>query len=55
MQGHRDLSFFSTKKKPALAGDEDGRMIPAARDSSTYFLIARVSGPEREYNPSLGG
>ncbi len=27
------LSFFSTKKNPAPAGDEEGRMMPAANES----------------------
>lgn len=31
MHGHRVLSFFSTKKNPALAGDADGRTAPVAR------------------------
>ena len=32
MQGLRDPSFFPMKK-PAPAGDEEGRIMPAARDS----------------------
>ncbi len=42
-----DLSFFSTKTKPAPSGEEDGRIIPAARDSEIYFSIASHSGLEK--------
>lgn len=33
MQGLRVLSFFSTKKKPASAGEDEGRTMPAAKES----------------------
>ena len=39
MQGLRDLSFLSTKKKPAPA-DEDGRIKPAFSDVSMYSFMA---------------
>ena len=53
MQGLRDLSFLSTKKKPAPA-DEDGRIKPAFSDVSMYSFIASLSGPETEYNRPFG-
>ena len=55
MQGRSVLSFFSTKKKPAPAGDEEGRMMPAARPSLIYVSIAPLSGTDREYRRPLGG
>ena len=33
IQWQRVLSFFSTKKKPAPTGEEEGRISPAARES----------------------
>lgn len=39
---------FSTKKKPAPARDEEGRMMPAAGESLMYFSIALVSAADRE-------
>lgn len=38
MQGLKDLSLFSTKKKPAPAGDEEGWMRPADRVVVVVFL-----------------
>ncbi len=55
MQGHKEPSFFSTKNNPAPAGDEEGRMILAARESEIYFTMASLSGAEREYSLPLGG
>ena len=55
MQGLRDPSFFPTKKNPAPAGDEEERMIPAARDSLRYFSMTSVSGLDRENRRPLGG
>lgn len=43
-----------TKKKPTLAGDDDGRIVPAQRGNWIYSLIAFVSGVEREYNLPQG-
>ena len=54
MQGLRDLSFLPTKKKPAPAGDEEGRMIPAAKEDRMYSSMACRSGAEREYKRPLG-
>ena len=51
MQGRRDLSFLPTKKKPAPAGNEEGRMIPAAKEDRMYSSMACRSGAEREYVP----
>ncbi len=55
MQGRREPSFFPTKKNPAPAGEEEGRMSPAARESEIYFSMASLSGAESEYNMPLGG
>ncbi len=55
MQGRRDPSFFPTKKNPAPAGEEEGRMNLDARESEIYFSIASLSGTESEYNLPLGG
>ena len=55
MQGRRDLSFFPTKKNPAPAGNDDGRLIPAAKESLIYLSIALVSGADREKNRLLEG
>lgn len=38
MHGLRDLSLFSTKKKPTPTGDVEEQIIPDARDTSMYFL-----------------
>ena len=51
MHGLREPSFLPTKKNPALAGDDDGWIIPAARDSKRYFSTASVSGLDRENVP----
>ena len=48
MHGLRDPSFLPTKKNPAPAGDEDGWMIPAVKDSERYFSVASVSGLDSE-------
>ncbi len=48
MQGRRDPSFFFTKKNPAPAGEEEGRMILAARESEIYFSMASLSRAESE-------
>lgn len=48
-------SFLLTKKNPAPAGDEDGRMRPAASTSSRYFCMASLSGAHSEYNLPRGG
>ncbi len=55
MQGRSEPSFFPTKKNPAPAGEEEGRMSPAARESEIYFSMASLSGTESEYNLPLGG
>ncbi len=55
MQGRRDPSFFPTKKNPAPAGEEEGRMNPVARESEMYFSMAPLSGAESEYNLPFGG
>lgn len=54
MQGLSELSF-SAKKTLAPAGDEDERMIPAARESFMYFLVASLSGADRECRQPFGG
>lgn len=48
MQGLRDPSFFVTKKNPALAADEEGRMSPAFNEVSMYSFMAAFSGLEIE-------
>ncbi len=55
MQGRREPSFFFTKKNPAPAGEEEGRMRPAFKDSLIYLSMASLSGPDREYKRPLGG
>lgn len=52
IQGQSDLSFLSTKKNPAPAGEEDNLMIPAA---SKGLSIASLSGTDREYRQPQGG
>lgn len=42
------VESWLTKKKPAPAGDNDGRMIPAASDSAMYLFMAPLSEGERE-------
>ena len=54
MQGLRNPSFLPTKKKPAPAGDEDGRIKPAFSDVLMYSFVASLSGPETEYNWPFG-
>ena len=49
------MSFLSTKKNPAPAGDDEGRISPAASESLIYFSMALVSGEDRENNHPLGG
>ncbi|XP_034075755.1 ankyrin repeat domain-containing protein 45 [Gymnodraco acuticeps] len=46
MQGRSEPYFFFTKKKPAPAGEEDGRTSPAFMDP--------FSGADREYRRPLG-
>lgn len=48
MHGWTDLSF-STKKNPAPRGEEDGQIIPAARDSTMYRFIAYPPGHGKLY------
>ena len=55
MQGLRDPSFFPTKKNPVPAGDEEERIMPAAKDSLKYFSITSVSGLDREKQAASGG
>ena len=55
MQGRSDPSFLLTKKKPASAGDEEGRMSPEARHFPMYLSIARCSGADWEKSRPLGG
>lgn len=45
-----------TKKNPAPTGEEEGWIIPDAKDSERYLSIASHSGWERLYNllPSSG-
>ncbi len=47
IHGFKVPSFLLTKKKTAPTGEEEGRMIPAARESWMYFSIASCSGRER--------
>lgn len=44
MHGRSDPSFSPTKKKPAATGDDEGLMIPVARESWMYLSIAKSSG-----------
>lgn len=44
MHGRSDPSFFPTKKKPAATGDDEGLMIPVAREPLLYLSIAERSG-----------
>ena len=53
--GYQGAVFLPTKKKPAPAGEEEGQMIPAARDSPRYFSMASVSGLDRENRRPPGG
>lgn len=50
---------MATKKKPAPAGDDEGLMIPVAKDSEMYLYslpsIASLSCWESEYRCPLGG
>lgn len=55
MQGRRDLFFFSTKKNPAPAGEEEGRIIPAASESRMYSSMAWHSEEDRENGLPLCG
>ena len=55
MQGRRDLSFLPTNKKPAPADDEEGQMIPAAKEDRMYSSLACRSGAEMEHKRPLGG
>ena len=55
MQGRRAPSFLLTKKNPAPAGDDDGRIRPEARHSPMYLSIASRSGADREKSRPLGG
>lgn len=54
MQARSDLSFFSTKKNPAPTGDEEGRIMPAAKESEMYVSIASRSGCEMLYKRLVG-
>lgn len=45
---------FSTKKKPALAGDDGGRIMPAFNEDWMYSFMAKVSGGDSENNLPLG-
>lgn len=55
MQGLNDPSFLPTKKKPALTGDEEARMIPVLSKEEMYSFIAALSGPySMEYYLPLG-
>lgn len=53
MQGHRVLSVFTTKEKPQPKED-DGRLMPAARESWIYLSMASLSGQERLYSRLVG-
>lgn len=46
--GTQGLSFFSMKKNPVPAGEEDSLMIPAARELEMYSSMALHSGSDRE-------
>lgn len=54
MHGWSDPSFFFTKKNPAPAGDEEGRIRPDFRESSMYSFMAFFAGVEMEYNLPFG-
>ena len=62
MQGHCIIFIIiiitiilPTKINPAPVGEEEGRMMPAARDSLRYLSIAAVSGRDSENRHPLGG
>ena len=42
MHGRRVLSFFSTKKNPAPAGEADGCLIPAARVLNVLIVLVLI-------------
>lgn len=42
--------LFCQQRKTLPRDEEDGRMIPAAKDSEMYFSIASCFGLERLYN-----
>ena len=43
MQKHSNLSGFFAKSMGAPHGDEDGWIVPASSNSSSYFLISNFS------------
>lgn len=45
--GHRDPTFFCTKKNPAPKWYEGGEMMQAAKESWVYVSIASPSGLDR--------
>ncbi|XP_071063119.1 bile salt export pump [Pseudochaenichthys georgianus] len=53
MHGRRVLSFLPTKKNPAPAGDDEGRISPASKESLIYFSIDLVSGADKEKKKAL--
>ena len=55
MHGRSVPSFLLTKKNPAPAGDDDGRMRPEARHSPMYLSMASRLGADREKSRPLGG
>lgn len=43
------------KKKPRLAADKEGKIMPAAKESLMYFFMTLVSGADRDYSQPLEG
>jgi hypothetical protein len=52
--GAMELAFFGFDKQLVLQ-EAEGRIPPAARQSSMYVFIALVSGPDSEYSRPRGG
>ena len=55
MHRHKVLSFFSTKKNPAPAGEDEGCINPAARESPMQVSIGLVPSPDSEYSHPRDG
>lgn len=46
--------FLATKKNPVSTGEEDSRIIPAARESFMYVSIDSLSGWDKLYRRLVG-
>lgn len=47
IQGLKVKSFFDTKKKTSPIGEEEGQIIPAAKESLMYTSMGSRSGLDR--------